>query len=583
MRYHIGFSLALVGVAIIGSGSYSAAAEPDRIAAPNPQEFLKQGKPADFVAPAKAYLEKQPQGEEAQRVVSDVLMIAMLVKDENLIRNTKLRLLADYPNSVTGQYLLSEMQPDAYVRFLKKCFDKIDLQSDPRMLATWNRAVETGFQHYGPRFADDALLAQAALAADDPAKGLALRKSIRYVKPESVHTLDVAFDPQLTNRQKLLTLKKTGNLAYAYRTILYDARLTAEEKADPELVAIVAEPLINECDFAKAEGVLTKVQGLSDPRLLFWLAWAQGACGKSKEAAASLDALIKNHPSSPWAKPAAELLPAMQELEKSLAEHVAAADAALKALAESPPALVEIRLQSGPGAKTPFSAYLSLDVPGDGAECLLEIAGKTVAALKISSDDNRLFLQGNSTIHQSAEHYAIPYLVPELKDKGNGDWSYSFNYLAVPAGNALQANLAKLLNSPPLIQARGRDGFLQGLVRKGRFPAPVKLDQEQRVFRWLMPQCERPELQVIEVRMTRDNKIASAAWKNVVTAQVKSGSHHDLKLTPPRWPDLPIEKHEQHLSEIGELGAKLWPLVEALRIFADDEDENVELAKKEPK
>jgi hypothetical protein len=578
MQYRIGVLLAFLSVSI----SRPIAAEPEQGAPPRAQDFLKEGKPTEFIVAAKTFLDQQPPGKDGEPIAVDLLMVATLAKDENAIRNGTLRLVADYPRSITGQYLLSGMQSEAYAKFLKKCFDKIDLQAEPRTLATWSRAVETGFQHYGPRFADDGLVAQAALAAEDPAKGLALRKSIRYLKPESIRTLDIAFNPELTSRQKLLALKgQTGALAYAYRTILYDARLTAEEQADPELAGVVAEPMIKDGDFAKAEAVLARVSGLRDPRLLFWLAWAQGANGKTKESVDSLTALMKNHSSSPWAKPAAELLPAIQELEKSLQEHVSAADAALKAMEEKPPALVEIRLQSRPRAKTPFAGYLSLDVPADGAECLLDISGKTVAAVKISSDDNRLFVQGNSTIHQSAERYPIPYLMPEMKDKGNGNWSWDF--LTAPAEFPIRENLARILKLPALANAAGRQEFLQGLVRKGRFPAPVQTAREQRVFRWLTPHRERPELQVTEVHLTKDHKIAAVTWGDIVSIQVKSGSHPELKFTPPRWPELPTEKHEQHLSELGDLGAKLWPLLEALQIFGDDEDEKVELAKKEPK
>src|SRR5438132_1328110 len=105
MRYRTGISLVLLVVGIVGGTS---AAEPETNLPPSSPEFLKAGNPTGFIAPAKAYLNKQPPGEEALRVAGDLLMVAILVKNEDAIGTIKLRLIAEYPGSVTGQYLLSE-------------------------------------------------------------------------------------------------------------------------------------------------------------------------------------------------------------------------------------------------------------------------------------------------------------------------------------------------------------------------------------------------------------------------------------------------------------------------------------------
>jgi hypothetical protein len=256
----------------------------------------------------------------------------------------------------------------------------------------------------------------------------------------------------------------------------------------------------------------------------------------------------------------------MQELEKNLAEHAAAADAAVIALRESPPTLIELRARSRAEAKSPFTAYLSLDIPEDAVEMLMEKEGKTVAAVKVSANDNRMFVEGNAAIHQSQERYDIPYFKPHLTDLGDGGWRVNYDFKRVPAGQALPANLMSLLKSAVLIKPGARHEYFRQLTRKGRFPAPVQISDEQRVFRWLTPQCDRPELLVTEVRLTKDNQIASASWGNSTAVEMKCGSRGELKFTPPVWPDLPLAKKEgADVSTVGQLmfyGLSVWQSIE---------------------
>jgi tetratricopeptide (TPR) repeat protein len=594
MRSQLGSFSSLICAALLADTFWTAeafAAEPSHPPLTDPQVLLQQGKPADFLAPAMAFLNSQSPRAESLQVASNLLMMGTIAKNEEAIRFAKLRLVADYPQSVTGKFLLSEMSGDDYGKFLKHCFASLDIAAEPGSLAIWNRAMDSGFARYGCRFADDELLAKAALAAEDPAKGEALRKSIRHIKDESRRTLEIAFDPNSASRQKILRLEtrgKNSSLAKSYLKILYDMRLTPEEHADPEVAQVIARVLAKDKEFAKADAVLAKVRGKKGPladQLLFLQGWAQGASGKSKEAIETLSLLIKDYPGSPWAKTAAELEPAIRNLDNNLKEYSAATDAALAVLRKSPPQRIEIRSQAR--WKTSMAAYVALDVAYDEAEVVLAKEGKTVAAVKASAENNRMFVQTNSSIHKSFDRYPIPYFRPRFTKPASGGWKVDYGFQSIPAGSALSANLTSLLSSSVLTRPDGREEYFAHVVREGSFPAPMETVGEHRIYRWLTPKCDRPELLVTEVRLGKDSELISASWGSVIAVQIKCGTSETLKFEPPAWPDLPVEPKEMDVSTLTQLGfqgAMFWESIGFWPIGTDGEEEPAEeAAKKEPK
>jgi len=82
--------------------------------------------------------------------------------------------------------------------------------------------------------------------------------------------------------------------------------------------------------------------------------------------------VFSEFPDSPWAKPAFELLPSLRELETNLATHESGLKAAMKELTTAVPEVIEIQLQSGHGAKTPFALYVAVDVPVSSLEIHIE-------------------------------------------------------------------------------------------------------------------------------------------------------------------------------------------------------------------
>ena len=167
MRYLHRFEMVLV---LLLPG-ITLAQEPKSQVLRPPEEYLAQGKGAEFIPAAKAWLSTHPPGADAQRVVGDLHMVATLVEDQNESALAMLRILAEYPDSALAHYACSQTQCADYNRCLRSTFDEADYRAEPLTERWLHQAMQTGVKFYGPKFADDAVLLRAALGEKDLIKG----------------------------------------------------------------------------------------------------------------------------------------------------------------------------------------------------------------------------------------------------------------------------------------------------------------------------------------------------------------------------------------------------------------------------
>src|SRR5205823_1150878 len=163
---------------------------------PPGHELVLQGKLAEYRAAARAFLNKQPQSDQAPQVAGNLFLVA--TGNEKEIDEARLRLFAEYPGSITARYLLADLPVKEYGTFLGSAFDKAELNSDPKFLQRFFLAIAAGEKHYGAKFADDALLLKAAIAAPDGAQAAKFRRAIRHLAEKDAQALDIVWDPALT-------------------------------------------------------------------------------------------------------------------------------------------------------------------------------------------------------------------------------------------------------------------------------------------------------------------------------------------------------------------------------------------------
>src|SRR5438046_217168 len=115
-----------LGLGLLGVVPRSVAAEP-----PSPEPFLAQGKAADFLPLAKTFLNANAKHEQAWQTAWDLYQMAGIAGESKEARDARLRLVADYPESLPARHLLAEMTAQQYASVLKECFRHLDLEDQP--------------------------------------------------------------------------------------------------------------------------------------------------------------------------------------------------------------------------------------------------------------------------------------------------------------------------------------------------------------------------------------------------------------------------------------------------------------------
>ncbi|MGE4551046.1 MAG: hypothetical protein AAEJ57_06615, partial [Opitutales bacterium] len=227
--------------------SASRAVEVD---APLFEEYLQGGRTAAYVEDARAFLSSNPQSLYAPRVAHDLLVLGTTLRNEQLVMESKRRLLLDYAASAQASYLLSTFsKPENFRKFL------IDAPGPAGELAfarKFCRAVKLGFRRFGAEFLIDhdfrARCYLHSLTAGDEALMKAVLPDLRAQLKENKEEhpqLGILLDGELSNLAKLrrlhALLEAEESVDLEFYIDFYAAKLSKQERSSPEVLEILAE------------------------------------------------------------------------------------------------------------------------------------------------------------------------------------------------------------------------------------------------------------------------------------------------------------------------------------------------------
>jgi hypothetical protein len=516
--------------------------DPDQYLAP--EVFLAGGRPAEYLPYAKKFLKDNPQDSRAPRIVLDMLMFSTAAQDQEGVKDAKLRLLLDHPQTLPAAYLVKTSQASDIRDLLKERFTNKNKPLDRDTLARFSITVRWCLGTFGASFGDEEITAQAFLAmqphlSDDDKQQLARKGG------DSSKTLLIALDTTLTSREKFIRLQelKEFKTARAWQTFLYFDELTPADKADLAVRTIIVENQLADKEFADALLILKDISKSSnDPKLLFWQGWSQAATGDAPEAMKTLAGLSKRHPQSPWAASASELHAALSFLASNLEEHAEAVEKLFAALQAHPLEVVELEIEWTPADAPKVQALAGLDLSRNQINLFIRKAGQPLLGYSAGKGGSKYFIDGDPNIHEFAGQGPSPAVRFNVTPSPNG-YHFGFNVNMSTSPDSLQGGLESLLKSPAFATAEARKEFLLYQIKQGTFPAKIVAKDGEQRLRWLIPQVTDPKLQIMEVRLTAENKIVDVSWdKSVSVRNIRYGDRNDVQLSSPKWPDLVVTK-----------------------------------------
>ena len=575
----VGLALGLLGVAPM-----SVAAEP-----PSPEPFLAQGKAADFLPLATTFLNAHPKHEQAWKTAWDLYQMAGIAGEFKEARDARLRLVADYPESLPARHLLAEMTAQQYASVLRECFRHLDPEDQPAGLERFIRGADLGFKQYGRDFGGNGLLLQLALATGKE-RWAELIPRLERPDADMVRITMLAFDDKLSGKEKIERLQNVedNDTAKAYQRILY-ARLSPEERDAGDVATIVAKDLLEQEEIPQAVRLLARIcpkmstlEVLPEeyPELLYGWAHAEAAQGHGAEAAGILKRLVKEAPKGVdgsdhiSVKPAAKLIPIFENLDANLAAQDKIIGEVAETFRRELPELIELKVDCTDPDTGNLVAWLRLDLNTEGVEIMAEHKGKVVCALQTSAESTRVYLQNYPQIRKYAKRAGYPTLEYDIKNLPDGTGRFSFGMAMSEFGQGrLRHSLESLITSRQLLQADPRRGFARWFaMTAGVFPASVKTENGERVLTWVSADTKELDLHFVDVHVNSEQRITSVVSSDGVTLKVNYGSVANPLLALPEWPGVPVENlAEMKTEDFFRLSGQAAELV--TKLIAADEAE----------
>jgi hypothetical protein len=537
-------NLQLAALLIFLAGPASAQ---EAVSPPAPEKYLQQERPAEFVRLAKEYLAAQPKGEDAPQVAWDLCQVVSVAFDRNEWYASRLRLLADYPDSLPARYVRSQMSKSDYVEFLTNCFGRLDLKSDPRGLERFRELAEQEISKSWSPSKEPELMLEAALATSDKKRKKAL---LDQLESQGHDTFRSALAPGKSPRERFELLQSLGELepASALQWIIYQTELSPEDRADPTLVVPVASHLHAQDRPDLAAQVLAAADSkYSWPSYLYRWALADAAAGNTQRASETLRRLVKNsvgkEREASWARSAETLLPVFADLDKNQASLTKMVGDLADSVARTPPEVIEIVVDGDAPEVGKFSAYLACDTRKELLEGSVSAAGNVICALKTSPEDNRSYFSEAGRIRRYEKRaYPTPsaswVTLPSGRDKISAAMTFPSNR------NARFRHFLESRLSAPAMTPASRNRFLSELWRAGVvFPGPAKSVDGERIVPLYFANGNESGVGTAELRLAGTSRLTVAS--DEVTIVIRMGRSGQFALHPPAWPEAPVDKVEE--------------------------------------
>lgn len=532
-----------------------------------PEEFLATARPAEYLPHARRHLQQNPRDVRGPRIVIDMLMFATAMQDQTGVKEARQLLLFQYGDTLPAAYFIRTSKAEELRELLKSTFTAKEKPLDKKGLQEFHRAIMNCYREHGPSLADDELWAQAALSAADAGIAANCRQQITKKDCDAAKLLAIALDAQLPNRDKFVRLQEVQECetARVWQTYLFAHELSDADRADVSVQTVAVENLLTDRKFAAALKILTELsQTSTEPKLLFYRGWAEATTDQVPAAIVTLSQVAQKHPKSPWAASAQELAAALATLPANLEEHIAAYEKVYADLQENAPEILELELRWGATPAERVQARLGLDFVGDGIELLIRKAGRPLLGYSSGLGGARFFVDGDTNIHRSIAKGPVPVGNLNVSPWSPGykfNFNFNFNFSSRPGG--LRSFIDSLLHSPAFATQEARKNYVRYHLTQGAFPARMVLVNGQRSFRWLVPQPREAQLQIAEIRLTRDDHLASLAWSDQGEIRnIRYGKRGEIWLSEREWPDLAVsEAKEIGVAEIFHLmgiAAKLF-------------------------
>jgi hypothetical protein len=550
------FTKSIVPIACLAIAAASASlyAQDDPPKPPLFEDY--QGKPTRaYLEDVGAYLERAGKNDRyAPRLLFDLHLVGMRYNDEGLQRRTLVRLLFEHHDSLFAASLAHKVEkPDDFFKLLDYAIGSFIDDRNP----IWAKIGIEGAALSLTRFGSDELkkhpdillrLAMLGTIGDFRNEEMytILARDVARANPRFARRLSIVTDTAIADIEKVARLHEEGvdDLAlFIYKGLPPDKRY------DQAVLPAIVDIEMDRRHFKEALDLLNRVEKIGDkpnPRLR--LAWCRMMTGDTAQAAAELDALIRDHPDDPCAAAARQCVDAVRRREAISRESA-------RHLIEILPKVIaglkrsEIRIDyPAAGARGPWRFALGLETGRKRMGLAVRRGDALSFAVEFTEKEIRIFAGGENAIYTIANESVFPVPKFWLKElEGSGDrYGMGFNFNVAPNA-AMAFSPDRWIELPrSLLTLDGMADMAAYNAGKGFLFLPPEETGEGVVLEALSVSFDRPETVRYRLRVSPgvDTLELTVDDRPLMTARLgEAAKHVDID-----WPDAPTRRLDNFVS-----------------------------------
>jgi len=527
------------------------------------EDYLLNGKVAEYLKEATAYLESNSSSKVAPRVAFDILMVAERLKNKNLSNQIKAILIFEYSQSIQGSYVLSSFKDAKEFRTFILSQAGLRLKKDPSSLPRkFTRVVINGLGYFKMELLEDRyflLKAYCLAEAAEDEKVVGLLRSALTKEPSKKDAFDatmkICLDQTTDVAVKISNLHGKDKDA-AFIEKFYLSTLSSDERKAPAIIRILAENAINAQDYEAAQLLINEMplKDQSDPQILFWKGWALLAQKKDMDAVAVFGEITKLHPDNEWSKSAEMYIDGVRNITESQEANAITMLAVSKELREGIGVLqTTVRYEHEPksGELEKFSLYIGMVPDSNHLELMLYKNNTLLIAYRTTDLVSSFYLKSDNKILTFNTPGPTPAPLLALSRDSDGKFSFTGNLAMETSIKKAGAKSSSLFDSPYLSTQTGVQILLDYMTRnKGWVPNKPLIKKGMTSYVWQIPSADSSTMELLEYRISEKSTLSHINFGSVRIEEIKYGAKDSFKLTPPPWPECPVEKHAKFGADV---------------------------------
>jgi len=527
------------------------------------EDYLLKGKVAEYLKDATAFLESNSSLKVAPRVAFDILMVAERLKNKNLTNQMKAILIFEYSQTIQGSYVLSSFKDAKEFRTFILNQADLRLKKDPSSLPRkFTRVVVNGLGYFKMELLEDRyflLKAYCLAEAAEDEKVAGLLRSALSREPSKKdafdETMKICLDKTSNVAVKISSLHGKDNDA-AFIEKFYLSTLSSDERKAPAIIRILAENAINAQDYEAAQLLINDLplKDQSDPQILFWKGWALLAQKKDMDAVAVFGEITKLYPDNEWSKSAEMYIDGVRSITESQESNAITMLAVSKELREGIGVLqttVKYEHDSKSGEIEKFSLYIGMVPDSNHLELMLYKNDTLLIAYRTTDEVSSVYLKSDNKILTFNTPGPTPAPLLALSRDSDGKFSFTGNLAMETSIKKAGAKSSSLFDSPYLSTQTGVQILLDYMTRnKGWVSNKPVIKKGMTSYIWQIPSADSSTMELLEYRISKKNNLSYINFGSTRIEEIKYGTKNSFKLTPPPWPECPVEKHAKFGADV---------------------------------